>query len=83
MIDILLVKPEAEYHAELFELAMKGLGTNDDLLIRLMSTLTKTQLKNANEVYTKLHQKTLHAAIKSETSGSYQKVLCGLVPSIV
>eukprot|EP01099_Mayorella_cantabrigiensis_P001550 TRINITY_DN1692_c0_g1_i1.p1 TRINITY_DN1692_c0_g1~~TRINITY_DN1692_c0_g1_i1.p1 ORF type:complete len:325 (+),score=104.90 TRINITY_DN1692_c0_g1_i1:33-977(+) len=80
---IATIKPEADYHAELFDLAMKGLGTNDDLLVRLMSTLTKTQLKNANEAYTKKHQKTLHAAIKSETSGSYQKTLLGLIPSIV
>jgi len=77
------IQPEAEYHAELFDLAMKGAGTNDELLVRLMSTLTKSQLKAANEVYTKRHQKTLHAAIKSETSGSYQKVLLGLIPSIV
>lgn len=80
---IAIVKPEAEYHADLFDLAMKGVGTNDSQLIRLMSTLTKSQLKKANEVYTKLHQKTLHAAIKSETSGSYQKTLLGLIPSIV
>jgi len=78
-----LIKPEDDYHADLFEEAMKGAGTNDDLLVRLMSTLTKSQLKAANEVYTKVHQKTLHAAIKSETSGSYQKTLLGLIPSIV
>jgi len=78
-----IIKPEDDYHAELFEEAFKGAGTNDDLLVRLMSTLTKSQLKAANEVYTKLHQKTLHAAIKSETSGPYQKVLLGLIPSIV
>jgi len=62
---------------------MKGLGTNDDQLVRLMSTLTKSQLKRANEVYTKAHQRTIHAAIKSETSGSYQKTLLGLIPHIV
>jgi hypothetical protein len=78
-----IIKPEAEYHAELFDQAMKGMGTNDDMLVRLMSTLSKRQLKEANEVYTKQHQKTLAAAIKSETSGSYQKVLLGLLPAIV
>jgi len=77
-----LVKPEADYYALLFDEAMKGAGTHDEKLVRLMSTLTKSQLKNANAVYTKLHQRTLHAAIKSETSGSYQKTLLGLVPLI-
>jgi annexin A7/11 len=77
------IKPEGEYYAHLFDEAMRGIGTNDNQLVRLMSTLTKAQLKKANEVYTKQYSKTLHAAIKSETSGSYQKTLLGLIPPIV
>jgi annexin A7/11 len=79
---IALIMTPAEYHAHLFNEAMKGGGTNDDQLIRLLTTLTKKQLKEANAVYTKRHQKTLHAAIKSETSGDYQKVALGLIPTI-
>jgi len=78
-----IITPVAEYHARLFEEAMKGLGTNDDLLIRLLTTLTKSELKEANEYYTKRNQKTLITALKSETSGSYGHVAVGLVPSIV
>eukprot|EP01099_Mayorella_cantabrigiensis_P000170 TRINITY_DN1073_c0_g1_i1.p1 TRINITY_DN1073_c0_g1~~TRINITY_DN1073_c0_g1_i1.p1 ORF type:complete len:312 (-),score=66.81 TRINITY_DN1073_c0_g1_i1:78-1013(-) len=80
---IALVSPEAEYHARLFEQAMGGAGTNDAKLIRLLTTLTKAQLKAVNEVYTKKHGKTLITAIKGETSGSYEKVAVGLIPSIV
>lgn len=75
--------PQPEYHAHLFNEAMKGAGTKDNQLIRLMSTLSKTQLKQANEVYTKRHGVTLHEAIKRETSGPYQTLMCALVPSIV
>jgi len=78
-----LTTPPSEYHAHLFEEAMKGAGTKDDKLVRLMSTLTKRELREANEVYTKKHNVTLHEAIKRETSGSYEKVMCGLVPSVV
>jgi len=77
-----IMMPEAEYYAHLFNQSMKGGGTEDDQLIRLMSTLTKKQLKEANAVFTKKHQRTLVSAIKSETSGSYQQVLLGLVPSV-
>lgn len=80
---IATIKPEGEYHAQLFHESMKGMGTNDNQLVRLMSTLTKAQLKKANEAYTKEHGNTLHSAIKSETSGSYQKTLLGLIPPIV
>ena len=78
-----LIAPEAEYHSRLFHDAMAGAGTKDEKLIRLLTTLTKKQLKAADEVYTKRHQKTLHTAIKGETSGSYEKVALGLIPSIV
>jgi len=78
-----LAQSEAEYHASLFDQAMRGAGTNDSLLIRLLSTLTKTQIKKANEVYTKTHQRTLASAIKSEISGDYQKVMLGLLPHII
>jgi len=80
---IALATPEPEYHADLFHDSMKGGGTNDNQLIRLMTTLKKRQIRAANEVYTKKHSRTLHEAIKSETSGPYQKVMCALVPSIV
>jgi len=78
-----IVMPQPEYHAHLFNEAMKGSGTKDDQLIRLMSTLSKRQLREANQVYTKKHSVTLHEAIKRETSGAYQSVMCALVPSIV
>jgi hypothetical protein len=77
-----IVTPQPEYHSHLFNEAMKGAGTKDDQLIRLMSTLTKSQLKHANEVYTKKHNITLREAIKRETSGSYQDLMCGLVPPV-
>ena len=80
---IALVTPEADYFSRLLSEAMEGAGTNDAKLIRLLTTLTKCQLKAANEVYTKRHQKTLHTAIKGETSGSYRSVILGLIPSIV
>jgi annexin A7/11 len=77
-----LIMPEAEYHARQFHDAMAGVGTKDEKLIRLLTTLTKHQLKEANAVYTKRHNKTLISAIKSETSGSYEKVAVGLIPPI-
>jgi len=77
------VQTPAEYHAELFHKAVAGAGTNDSLLIRLLSTLSKKQLKEANVVYTSRHSNTLATAIKGETSGSYEAVLLGLLPPVV
>jgi len=79
---VAIVTPEADYHARLFLQAFKGLGTNDSQLIRLVTTLSKKQLKDCNAAYTKLHSNTLAKAIKGETSGSYEKVLIGLLPPV-
>lgn len=78
-----IIMPPSDYYSHLFSEAMKGAGTKDDQLIRLVSTLTKSQLKGANEVYTKKHNITLKEAIKHETSGPYQSLICALIPSIV
>lgn len=79
---IAIITPEADYHARLFDEAMKGLGTKDNQLIRLTTTLTKKQLKAANSAYTKRHNNTLAHAIKGDTSGSYEKVLLAILPSV-
>jgi len=77
------VQTPAECYAELFRKAMAGVGTNDVMLVRLLSTLSKKQLKDVNVVYTTRFNSTLAKDIKGETSGAYEAVLLGLLPPII
>lgn len=65
--------------AEILHHAMKGLGTDDDTLIRIITSRTNQQLAYLNQEYKRLYGKTLKKAVKSETSGDYQAVLLGLI----
>jgi len=68
-----------EYYSEELYRSMKGLGTDDDTLIRVILSRCELDLGTIKRRYEKLHQKTLDKHIKSETSGDYEKILLAIV----
>jgi len=70
--------PITTFSEMLFE-SMKGLGTDDDRLIRTVLSRCEIDLKSVKERYEKLHQKTLDKAIKKECSGDYEKIMLAIV----
>ncbi|MQL98679.1 hypothetical protein Taro_031390 [Colocasia esculenta] len=69
----------AMYFAKLLRKAMKGLGTNDSALIRVVVTRTEIDMQYIKAEYHKKYKKTLGDAIHSETSGHYRNFLLALV----
>jgi len=67
------------YYSEVLYRSMKGLGTDDDRLIRTVLSRCEIDLGEIKERFEKLHQKTLDKAIKGETSGDYEKIMLALV----
>jgi len=67
------------YYSEVLYRAMKGMGTDDNRLIRTILSRCEIDLGEIKERFEKLHQKTLDRAIKKETSGDYEKILLALV----
>lgn len=59
--------------------SMKGLGTNDSMLIRIVVSRTEIDMQYIKVEYQKKYKKTLAAAIQSETSGHYRTFLISLV----
>jgi len=65
-----------QYIAEQFENSMKGIGTRNDKLIRLVIRYREPlQMKKIKEEYYKIYGKTLAKRIEGETSGDYRKLL--------
>jgi len=62
--------------------AMKGLGTNDKVLVEEITQHTNEQLFKINLEYQKKYEVTLYDAIKSDTSGDYMDLLISLVMPI-
>ncbi|XP_042413560.1 annexin D5-like [Zingiber officinale] len=71
----------AKYFAKVLRKAMKGLGTNDTALVRVVVTRTEIDMQYIKVEYHKKYKKHLHDAIHSETSGHYRTFLLSLVGS--
>lgn len=75
-----LVRPAPRVWAEAMENAMKGLGTNDQLLINMMS-IAKDEMGEVRKYFKMLQQqkKTLLEWVEGDCSGDYKRTLAALV----
>lgn len=69
----------AKYFAKVLHKAMKGLGTNDSTLVRVIVTRTEIDMQYIKAEYLKKYRKTLNDAVHSETSGHYRTFLLSLL----
>ncbi|XP_034544237.1 annexin A5b [Notolabrus celidotus] len=68
------------YFAETLYYAMKGAGTDDNTLIRVMATRCEVDLMDVRKEFRRLFACSLHSMIKGDTGGDYRKallLLCG------
>ena len=68
----------SEYFATRVNKAVKGWGTNNKLLIRILVTRDEIDMPQIKEAYKKLYNEDMVEAIKSDTSGDYKKLLVEL-----
>ncbi|CAG5867176.1 unnamed protein product [Menidia menidia] len=66
------------FFAEKLHLAMKGHGTCEKTLIRVLVSRSEVDLKKIVEEYRAMYDNSLHEDILHDTKGHYQKVLLGL-----
>lgn len=74
-----LAEDKAEYDASLVRQAIKGLGTNDDLLRHVICTRTNGELKAMAEAYTRLYKTTVEKDVTGDTSGDYKELLLAIL----
>ncbi|XVE91849.1 hypothetical protein REPUB_Repub01dG0046700 [Reevesia pubescens] len=70
-----------KYYAKALRKAMKGLGTADTTLIRIVVTRAEIDMHYIKAEYRKKYGKTLNDAVHSETSGHYRTFLLSLLGS--
>ena len=58
---------------------MKGLGTNDRQLVRLVVTRCEIDMTEIKEAFERLFGESLKSMIKGDTSGSYKYGLYALI----
>ncbi|KAL2120951.1 hypothetical protein VTJ04DRAFT_4978 [Mycothermus thermophilus] len=67
---------DADAHA--LRAAMRGFGTDEKALIRILATKDPLQIATIRDAYTRLHRRDLIADLKSETSGWFEAGLVQL-----
>ncbi|KAF2352134.1 Annexin repeat [Trinorchestia longiramus] len=75
---VMSIDNRPQFFAKCLHDAMKGAGTKDDALIRLVVTRAEIDLGTIKQEYQKMYGKTLESHIKSDTSGDYKKMLIAL-----
>ncbi|XP_076142319.1 annexin A11a isoform X1 [Alosa pseudoharengus] len=72
------IKNTTGYFAERLHKAMKGAGTKDRTLIRVMVTRSEVDMQDIRQEYVRNYGKSLYNAISGDTSGDYKKLLLKL-----
>ena len=63
---------KAGFFAELLNKSMKGIGTKDGDLIRILVSQSEICLGEVTKKYQEIYKKSLHDAVKGDLSGSYE-----------
>jgi annexin A7/11 len=68
----------AEYFAKKVYKAVKGLGTDNTTLIRILITRDEKDMPQIKQFFKQLYKRDMIEAIRDDTSGNYQKILLEL-----
>ncbi|KAJ8378072.1 hypothetical protein AAFF_G00248670 [Aldrovandia affinis] len=72
------IKSRPAFFAERLYKSMKGMGTTDSILIRIMVSRAEIDLEDIKDHFHKMYGKTLYSFIKGDTSGDYRDILLEL-----
>jgi len=70
-----LVTPLDEWYAERLQHSMKGIGTTDRELIRIIASQKDRRLRSITKIFLAKYKSTLRTWIHDDTSGDYRKLL--------
>ncbi|XP_076243816.1 annexin B11 isoform X2 [Calliopsis andreniformis] len=73
------IKNRAGFFAEQLYKSMKGIGTDDDRLIRLVVTRSEIDMGEIKEVFYQMYNESLEDFISGDCSGHYKKCLLALI----
>ncbi|VDP69765.1 unnamed protein product [Echinostoma caproni] len=76
---IRMIRNKPNYFAERLRQSMKGLGTNDTMLIRLVVTRCELDMGRIKHEFALENNKSLARWIVEDTSGDYRKLLLALI----
>lgn len=80
---VMCVRSRPKFFAERLYKSMKGAGTNDDTLVRIVVSRSEVDLVEIKKAFLEMYHKTLYKMIEGDTSGDYKRLLQAIVRSDV
>lgn len=76
---IAMFKTPVDYDTELIHGAMKGMGTDEELLIEIICSSTPSHLEKIKKRFEELYKKTLESELEDELSGDLQRLMIAYI----
>lgn len=75
---VALLTPTIEYYCQELNNAMSGAGTDEDVLIEVMCTMSNAEIKQIGAMYYRIYGRSLEEVLRGDTSGSVKRLFTSL-----
>ncbi|CAH1988859.1 unnamed protein product [Acanthoscelides obtectus] len=75
---VALMTEPPEYYAKELHDAMSGIGTDEDVLIELLCTMSNQEIRTIRQAYEASKHRPLESDIKGDTSGTFKRLMVSL-----
>lgn len=75
---VALLTPTIEYYCQELNIATSGIGTDEDVLIELMCTMSNAEIKQVGASYYRMYGKSLEETLRGDTSGNVKRLFTSL-----